>query len=121
MAGGENVVPSALALNGTTLYMIHATDPADARVGDIATAAVSLVGADLVLADFGVLLPEIPRSIADGDPFLRFRVLIDGVHEADGTSFSQVRAEQIVRSTIPAMPLHRQAPAAPPGSAPPSP
>jgi len=95
VASGKAVVPSAVAFDGASLYLVHATDPADARVGAVARSAVSLVGADLVLSGFGTLLPEKPLSIADGDPFLRFRLLIDGVHEADGITFGQVRVNDI--------------------------
>jgi hypothetical protein len=95
-SGGAGVVPSALAFDGADLYLVHATDPADGRVQALDPATVSLAGADLPLAGFGTLLPEPARSIADGDKFLRFRLVLDGAHDAsDGTQFRGVRVESI--------------------------
>jgi hypothetical protein len=92
---GDGVVPSAVALNGSQLYLLHATEPADTRVQALATSAVSLTGAQLVLTGFGTLMPEKARSIADSEPFIRFRLSLDGVHDADGVSFRKVRAESV--------------------------
>ncbi|HEX5010732.1 MAG TPA: hypothetical protein VFY71_10040, partial [Planctomycetota bacterium] len=92
---GDSVVPSALAVNGGQLYLLHATDPSDTRLQALAASAVSLTGAPLVLTGFGTLTPQKPRSIADSDPFLRFRLSLDGVHDADGVSFRNVRAESV--------------------------
>jgi hypothetical protein len=94
-SGGQGVIPSGLAFDGTSLFLIHATDPADSRVQALPPSAVSVTGADLNLAGFGTLLPEKPRAIGDGDIFLRFRVVIDGVHDAVGTSFRQVRVDEV--------------------------
>ncbi len=95
-SGGAGVVPSAVAYDGSSLFLVHATDPADSRVQAIDPASVSLAGADLALAAFGTTLPEPVRSIADGDKFLRFRLVLDGTYDAsDGTAFRGVRVESI--------------------------
>jgi hypothetical protein len=94
-SAGDGVVPSALAFRSGELFLVHATDPADSRVQSVLPTAVSLTGADLVITDFGELLPEAPFSIADGDIFLRFRLTIDGVHDADGVSFRSVRIDSL--------------------------
>jgi hypothetical protein len=93
--GGDGVVPSAVAFDGSQLFLLHATDPAETLVQALATSSVSLTGADLVLTGFGTEMPEAAPSIADGDPFLRFRLSLDGVHEADGVSFRKVRADLV--------------------------
>jgi len=93
---GAGVLPSALAYDGGSLFLVHATDPLDSRLQALSPAAVSLVGADLVLAGFGTTLPEAVRSIGDGDKFLRFRLVIDGAYDAsDGTQFRGVRIDSI--------------------------
>ena len=95
VSGADGVIPSALAHDGANLALVHATDPDDGRVRKVAPSSVSLVDADLDLPDFGTLLPEKARAKGDGDLFLRFRVVIDGVHDAGGTSFRQVRIDSV--------------------------
>ncbi|MHC4845283.1 MAG: hypothetical protein ACYTCU_03880, partial [Planctomycetota bacterium] len=94
-SGTDKVVPSAVAFDGTSLYMLHATDPKDSRIGEIDPSTVSETGADLVLGGFGTLVPETPRSVADGDQFLRFRMIIDGALDVGGTSFRKVRLDTV--------------------------
>jgi len=93
--GGDKVVPSAVAFDGTSLFLLHATDPKDSRIGEIDPATVSETGADLILGGFGTLVPETPRSVADGDQFLRFLMIIDGALDAGGTSFRKVRLDTV--------------------------
>lgn len=95
MEGTDKVVPSAVAFDGTSLYLLHATDSADSRIGEIDPTDVSETGADLVLGGFGTLVPEPPRSFADGDQFLRFLLIIDGIHDAGLTSFRRVRVDTL--------------------------
>ncbi len=94
-AGGLGVVPSSLAFDGSSLFLLHATDAADARLAALAPSAVSLGGAPLPLATFGTLLPEGARALADGASFLRFRIVIDGVHDDGVTQFGTVRIDGI--------------------------
>jgi hypothetical protein len=94
-SGGLGAIPSGLAFDGINLYLVHATNPSDSRVQSLLPSAVSKFGAPLNLASFGTKLPEEPRAIGDGDIFLRFRVIIDGVHEAAGTSFRTVRVDEV--------------------------
>jgi hypothetical protein len=92
------VLPSAVAFDGTDLYLIHAVDPVDARVRRLSRADVDPagLGVDTVIDAFGTLLPENAPSIADGNIFLRFRILIDGEKDVGATMFRKVRVDSIV-------------------------
>jgi hypothetical protein len=91
------VIPSAVAFDGTDLFLVHAVDPVDGRVRRLARSAVDPggVGADTVLANFGTLLPQAPFSMQDGHLYLRFRILIDGAKDAGATMFRKVRIDTI--------------------------
>jgi hypothetical protein len=91
------IIPSAVAFDGTDLFLVHAVDPTDGRVRRLARTDVDAagVGADTVLADFGTLLPEAPFSMDDGRIFLRFRIRLDGSKDAGATSFRKVRIDTI--------------------------
>ena len=93
----QPVVPSGLAFDGTNLSFVHATNPVDSRIRSIDPANVDplLVGASLSLVTFGVLLPETPLGIHDGRIFVRFRLRIDGVHDAGLTEFRKVRIDDV--------------------------
>jgi hypothetical protein len=93
--GADTVIPSAVAFDGASLALLHATDPTDSRLGAIDPADVSETEADLVLAGFGTLVPEPPRSYADADQFLRFLLIIDGGHDAGPVSFRNVRVDTL--------------------------
>jgi len=93
--GGDGVLPSAIAFRSGVLFLVHAVDPSDSRVQALVPTSLSLSGEEYPLLDFGAILPEGPVSIGDGDVFVRFRVTIDGTHEADGVSFKEVRIEAV--------------------------
>ena len=91
------VVPSALGFDGNSLYLVHAVDRDDARVrlltqGDVDPGGS---GADTVISGFGQLLPQAPESIADGDLFLRFKLLIDGEAASGSTFFGNVTVDHV--------------------------
>jgi len=94
-SGGQGVVPSSVAFSGTSLFLVHATDIEDCRVAAVAPASVSLAGAPLNLASFGTLLPEGANAISDGVTYLRFRIVIDGVHNDGVTQFGTVRVDDV--------------------------
>lgn len=93
--GGDGALPSAIAFRSGSLFLVHATDPLDSRIQSLPPTSVSLIGEDLALTAFGVVLPESPRAIGAGDVFIRFRASIDGAHDADGVSFRTVRIDSI--------------------------
>src|SRR5262249_41377082 len=62
-SGGQGAIPSGFAFDGSKLYLIHATDPADSRVQSLLPSAISVTGAGLDLPSFGTLLPEAPHAI----------------------------------------------------------
>jgi hypothetical protein len=96
-AAEEGVVPSAVGFDGNSLFLTHAVDRGDSRVRQLTQGDVDPggTGAGTVLSFFGVLLPEGPASIADGDLFLRFRLLIDGEAFAGSTQFSDVSVDRV--------------------------
>jgi hypothetical protein len=112
-AGGPpavGVVPSGVAFDGGSLYLVHAvdrdTDSSDDNVGPkvrrLSPAVVdpSGNGTATVLDSFGVTLlgpslPEGPASITDGDMFLRFKLLIDGEKLVGSTQFSNVSVDNV--------------------------
>jgi hypothetical protein len=91
------VIPSAVAFNGTDLFLIHAVDPTDGRVRRLARTAVDPggVGAVTDLAHFGTLLPQAASSMEDGHLFLRFRIVIDGAKDVGATTFRKVRIDAV--------------------------
>ena len=91
------VVPSAVGFDGNSLYLTHAVDRGDSRVRQLTQGEVDPggTGAGTVLTFFGVQLPEAPSSIADGDMFLRFRLLIDGEAFSGSTQFSDVSVDRV--------------------------
>ncbi|HZM01217.1 MAG TPA: hypothetical protein VFD43_13300, partial [Planctomycetota bacterium] len=99
------VVPSGVAFDGGRVYLAHAVDrrlkagldDSGPRVQDLLRSAVDPAGTGVttVLAGFGVLLPEGPASIADGDMFLRFKLLIDGEAFAGSTQFRDVSVDSV--------------------------
>ncbi len=95
VSGGELLVPSAVAFDGTTLYLVRATHSASAVVIEIDPDDVSLMGSDLELADPGVAVPEVTPTLISGRQFVRFNLVIDGLHEADGISFRKVRIDDV--------------------------
>ena len=92
-----SVVPSAVGFDGNSLFLVHAVDRGDSRVRQLTQGDVDPggTGAGTVLTFFGVLLPEGPSSIADGDMFLRFRLLIDGEASSGSTQFSDVSVDRV--------------------------
>jgi hypothetical protein len=92
---GDRVLPSSIALDGTSLFLIHAVDPLDCRIQAIDPGTISLFGAPLTLTSFGTLLPAGARSAVDGELFLRFRVQLTGQPESEPTPFDQVRVNDV--------------------------
>jgi hypothetical protein len=92
-----SVVPSALGFDGNSLFLVHAVDRDDARVLQLTQGDVDPggTGEDTVLSGFGTLLPEAPTSIADGDLFLRFKLLVDGEALSGSTFFSNVTVDHV--------------------------
>ena len=76
----------AVEATSSTEFSIDATDP-----------GLSFVGGDFALADLGVELPEVARSIADGNTFLRFQLVLDGLFDDvdSGTSFRELSIDEV--------------------------
>ena len=93
---GQGVVPSSIAFDGSSLFLVHATKASDTRakildLGDVTEPVLSL-------DDFGTLLPEGSRSMLDSDTFLRFRFEFTGTPRNSPVVFDRVRVDQIIVS-----------------------
>ncbi|GJM22308.1 MAG: hypothetical protein DHS20C15_22230 [Planctomycetota bacterium] len=95
--GGEPVMLSALALGDGELRITRSVDPLASTVFGVDVMDLNSMGADLELPSLGTALPEISRSIADGDGFLRFRLAVDGtfVDPMSGVSFRDVVIDEV--------------------------
>lgn len=83
----SGVVASGLAHTGTDLVLTHCVDPFDCRVFTLDPTTLPDDGSETLLASFGTLLPQIAESILDGDQFIRFRIVLDGVKNATDGAF----------------------------------
>lgn len=95
--GGAPTLLSALALGGGELRLTRSVDPDSTTLIAVDVADLNTAGADLALPDLGEALPEVSRSIADGDGFLRFRLAVDGlfVDTEGGVTFSKVSIDEV--------------------------
>jgi len=84
----SGVVLSGLAFTGADLVLTHCVDPTDCRVFTIEPATVPTDGSQTTVASFGSPLPQTAESVMDGDQFIRFRIVLDGVKNAtDGSIY----------------------------------
>ena len=100
--GGQTTLLSSIAYDGSTVWVVHATDVD-------ATTLIGLDPADLMAGEYalpslGSLLPETARSIGDGDVYVRFRLAIDGtftdeLHPGGPVSFRDVSIDEVELTT----------------------
>jgi len=76
-SGGEGVVLSSLAYDGSLLWLVRAVDSDVTTTFSLDPATLPTDGSDVALGSFGTALPEVAPAIADGKVFLRFRVTLD--------------------------------------------
>jgi len=106
---GAGVVPSALAFDGTTLHLTVATDPSATSLFSIDPAALDVnagqfegAAHDLPALPTIPFLPELARTLAAGESFLRFRITLDGLFVDDlhssgaPVSFSAVSLDEVL-------------------------
>ncbi len=94
-ATDAGLVPSALGLNGSDLFLIHAVDP---LVSEIVKFSLSpLLGeTELAITAFDAELPAQAKSMIDGDLFIRFRIELLGEPVIEGTEFRKVRIDRVI-------------------------
>ncbi len=95
LASGDGILPSSVAFDGTSLFLVNAVAKDDTSITTIAPGDIGSIGAPVVVAEFGPQAPEGAQASGDGDQFVRFEITLDPDAVDNGTTFDLVRIDEV--------------------------
>lgn len=92
---GDGVIPSALAFDGTSLFVVNAADKDETTITSITAASVPTGGAPIVLPAFGPAAPVGGLAVGDGKQFVRFEITLESGASFGATTFDLLRIDEV--------------------------